>query len=344
VSGHYETTDQSRPTFGLQLAIDSLDVSGASAAFTTVRMLAPVARYARGTFSADLDLGGALSRDMTPVLDVLDGSGSLLTSRIAIEGFPLIDRLSDALSLSQLRNPTFDAVRSSIRMSDGRLHVEPFQAAVAGLRMTVGGSNGIDQSLDYTLGLAVPRGALGEAADRIVRDLATRVGRAGVDASAGDSVRVGVRVGGTVADPALDLSLAETVASAGQLAGQAAEAAVERRVEEARARLDEAEEEARRRAQARADSIVAEAEQRADAIRAEARALADEVRAEGNRRADEVLAQATNPLARRAAQPVADRIRQEADERASQIVREADERADALVEEARRRAGEGEGG
>jgi hypothetical protein len=343
-SGHYETTDPSRPTFGLQLAIDSVDVGGASAAFTTVRMLAPVARYARGTFSADLDLGGALARDMTPVLDVLDGSGSLLTSRIAIEGFPLIDRLSDALSLSQLTNPTFDAVRSSMRISDGRLHVEPFQAAVAGLRMTVGGSNGIDQSLDYTLGLAMPRAALGEAADRVLRDLAMRAGRAGVDASAGDSVRVGVRVGGTVADPTLDLSLGETVASARELAGQAAEAAVERRVEEARARLDEAEEEARRRAQARADSIVAEAERRADAIRAEARALADEVRAEGNRRADEVLARATNPLARRAAQPVADRIRQEADERASQIVREADERADALVVEARRRAGEGEGG
>ncbi|MDZ7779480.1 MAG: AsmA-like C-terminal region-containing protein [Gemmatimonadota bacterium] len=341
VSGHYETTDPSAPTFGLALALDSLDIAGASEAFVTVRSLAPVARYARGTFSADLDLSGVLTQDMAPVLDALDGAGSLLTSRIEIEDFPLLERLSQALRVSELAHPTFNAVRSTVEIRDGRLHVQPFDVSVAGLTMTVDGSNGIDQSLDYRLGLAVPSGMLGAAGQRVVQDLASRAGRAGFNVGEAETVQVGVRVAGTVSDPALDLGLGETAASVRQMAGQAAGAAVDRQVEEAQARIDEAEAEARRRARARADSLVAEAEERAETIRAEARRLADRVRAEGERRAEEVLAQATNPLTRRAAEPVAERIRREAEERASRIEQEADERADRLVAEARERAGGG---
>jgi hypothetical protein len=335
LNGHYETTDPAQPTFALDVLLDSLDVAGASAALLTVRTLAPVARYARGTFSANLDLSGALGPDLSPVLQELDGGGSLATSRIAIEGFPLLDRMADLLALSALSHPTVDAVRSSIRIQDGRLHVAPFQVGVGGLAMTVSGSNGIDQSLDYTLGLAVLGSGLGTAATAVVRDLAAR---AGVDLAGADSVRVGVRVTGTVAEPALSLGLEETATSLGGLASQAAEAAVERQVEEAQRRLEASREEARLRARAQADSLVADAEERAAAIRAEARRLADEVRAEGNRAADEVLSRATNPLARVAAEPVAERLRQEAEARARGLEREADERADALVAEARRRA------
>ena len=344
MNGHYETTDPAVPTFGFAMELDSLDIAGAASTFLTVRTLAPVARYARGTFSADLDLSGALALDMTPVLGVLDGGGSLLTSRIEIEDFPLLDRLSEALRIRELSNPTLSAIRSSIEIRDGRMHVQPFEVGVAGLTMTVDGSNGIDQSLDYALSLAVPTGLLGEAASGVLQGLASRAGRAGFDVGAVVEVQVGVRVRGTVSDPSLDLGLGESAASVRDMAGAAADAAIDRQLEEARERAEAAEEEARRRAQARADSLIADAEERAESIRAEARSLADQIRAEGNRRADDVLAQATNPIARRAAEPVAERIRREANERADQLVAEADERATALVEEARRRAGGGEGG
>jgi hypothetical protein len=338
VDGWYETLDPARPTFELALAMDSLDVNEAAETLVTVSTLAPVARYARGTFSADLDLAGALGEDMRPVLDVLDGGGSVLTSRLAIEGMPLLDRLSDMLRLSDLANPTVSAIRSSIRIEDGRLHVSPFDAQVAGIGMNVSGSNGIDQSLDYTLALTLPTGAIGDAAASVVSDLARRAGLPAPGAGAGESVRVAVRVRGTVTEPALDLSLGNPAASAGDAARQAAGAAIEQRVDEAQQRLDAEREEARQRARAQADSLVADAERRAEEIRAEAARLAAGVRQEGNRAADEVLSRASNPIARAAAEPVAARLRQEAEERASTIEREAAERADALVAETRARA------
>lgn len=340
VRGFYETTDPARPTFSLALALDSVDVARASEALLTVRTLAPVARYARGTFSADLDVTGALAPDLTPLFDVLDGAGSLLTSQIAVEGFPMMERLAEALKIPRLSNPTFEAIRSSVTIREGRLHVRPFQVGVGGYTMSVAGSNGFDQSLDYTLTLALPRAILGDAAAGVVQGLADRAGRAGLDVGAADSVRVGVRVLGTVLNPSLDLGMGEAVASVRQQVEGAAGAALDRRVDETRERADSAAEEARRRVQARADSIIARAEERAAAVRAEAHGLAEEIRAEGNRRADEVLARATNPLARRAAEPVAERIRKEADDRASQLEGEADERAEALLVEARARAEE----
>ncbi len=340
LDGWYETLDPAQPTVAFDVAMDSVDIPRTAAALQTVRAFAPVAAYARGAFSADLSMTGALGPDLGMLLDQLDANGSLATSRVTIEGFPVLQRVAEVVSMPQLASPTVDAVRSTIRVEDGRLFVEPFGTRVGGLAMTVTGSNGIDQSLDYTLGLRVPRSGLGDAAARRVQDLLGAAGAAG--AVLPDSVGLGVRVTGTVSDPAVGLGLQDAAGSVGRAATAAATAAagaeVQRRLEEAQERLDASRAEARQRAQAQADSLVAEAEQRAAQIRAEAGRAAAEIRAQGERGGEEVLARATNPLTRAAAQASADRIRSEANERATAVEQEADEQAEALVATARERA------
>jgi vacuolar-type H+-ATPase subunit H len=340
VNGFYETIDSAKPTFRVGVALDSLDIPSAAAALMTIRMLAPVARFARGAFSAKLDVAGALGQGMAPVLDVLNGTGSLQTTRLSLDSFPALVRLSEALSLPKLANPTFEAVRSFIEIRGGRLHVRPFQVGVGDFRMAVSGSNGVDQTLDYKLTLAVPRVALGEGAEGAIQALISKAGRAGLDLQAADSIEVSVGLGGTVTDPSVQTDFQGLVTSAGDKARQIAGEAVEQRVEAARELVDSTKEDALRRARATADSIIQQAEERAAAVRAEARKLADDLRAEADRRADQILAEATNPVARVAARAVADRIRKEADERANALVLEADRRADDLVAEARRRAEE----
>jgi len=335
LDGFYETLDPTRPTFGLDLVLDSLDVAGASAAFVTVRTLAPVARHARGTFSSALSLSGALGQDLAPSLDALEGDGSLSTSRILLEGFPMLDRLSETLQLRRLSNPTVEALRSSVRIQGGRLFVEPFQVSVGGLAMTVSGSNGIDQTVDYSLELLVPRAGFAEAA---LSSLISRAGPLGPSLAAADPVRVTTRVTGTVRAPSLNVGLGEAAGSALNAVTQATGAAVGQRLDDAAERVDASREAARQRARAQADSILARTERQAEEIRAEAGRVADGVRADGDRAADAILARATNPIAQRAAQPAADRLRREADERAAAIEREADERATALVAVARARA------
>jgi hypothetical protein len=341
VTGFYETSDPALPTFDLDLRMERLDVPAAFAGLSTVRAFAPVARYAQGRFSAQLQLRGALGEDLAPVHDVLSGHGAFQTSGLSLQDFPPLDRLAEALKIEHLHNPALTDLASTFEIRDGRLHVRPFDVGVGPLKLNVSGSNGIDQSLRYAIGLEVPRSVLGVEADRVVTSLISQTSRAGLQLEPSDVVQLAVQLTGTVTSPAIATDFRGVTGSAGVAAQQALREEAGRRVEGvvggAEERVDAAAAAARAEAEARRARLLAEAEARGAAIREEARVAAERVRREGYEQADALVARASGPVARAAAQTAADRLRRETDERADRIVREADAAADALVAEARRR-------
>jgi len=338
VSGFYETVDSLRPAFDTQVQLKSVDIPSAFAALTTVQMLAPVAKFARGNVSTDLHFAGALGKDMMPLFNVLDAKGSLRTSDLVIQGLPLLGKIADAVKLEQLRNPTLDSLRASIQVNAGRVQVNPFTVRAGRSSLQVAGSHGMDQTLQYTLGLRVARADLGSAANQAIANLISRAGRTGVNLQAADTVALAIKVGGTVTSPTIQTNLADLVASAGQSVKQAAQQAVAERVDSLKQQADSVTGEARKKAQAQAEQIIAQAEQQAAAIRAEAQKLADTVRLEAGARADTLVARTTNPLAKAAAQAAANRMKKEANDRADAMIREADKRANDVVAEARKKA------
>jgi hypothetical protein len=336
VSGFYETTDSIKPKFDVQLAMKSVDIPTTFSSLVTVQMLAPVARFAKGHVSTDVHMSGALGKNMMPLFDVLSGKGSLETSELLVQGLPLLGRLADAVKLSQLRSPTLDSLRASFEIRDGRMYLKPFQVGLGKTLMRVEGSHGIDQSLQYTLGLRVPRSELGPDANRAIAALVSRAGKTGIDLQTAESVSLDIRVGGTLTSPTIQTNLGDVVASAGQSVKQAAQTEIAERVDSAKARADSAANAAKQKAREQAGRVIAEAEQRAAEIRAEAQKLADNVRREGNERADTLEARATNPVAKAAARAAANRLRKEANDKADGITREANKRADDLVAKARK--------
>ena len=332
VTGFYETTDVAKPTFDVGLRMQSLEIPAAVEAFNTVRLLAPVARYAQGNFSTDVKVSGALGTDMMPVYEALAGQGSLQTSQLVIRDFPALERLADVTKLDFLSDPAFQALRSRFQIREGRLHVEPFTVPLGSTTMRVSGSNGLDQSLDYLLRLQLPRGVIGEEANQALAGLMSRAAAAGLDLGGAPAVELGVRLTGTVTNPSIDTEIGKAAGSVAQEAGEAVREAAAQRVEAA---VDTA----KQRVAAQAQRLVAEAEQRAATIRTEAQALADRVKAEGYAQADSLVARASGPLAQTAARMAADRLRKESDSKAAGIVKEADARANALVAEAKQQAG-----
>jgi uncharacterized protein involved in outer membrane biogenesis len=320
VTGFYETTNPARPTFDVGLRMTKVDIPAAFEALTTVRMLAPVAKYARGNFSTDLRLDGALGKDMMPLFDGLDGRGSLQTSQLVLQDFPALEKVVDVTKLQFLDNPTLKALRTAFQIRDGRLHVDPFAVNLGPTTMNVSGSNGLDQSLQYALRLRVPRTELGDAANRAVAGLVSRAGGAGIDLQAAPEIELGIQLAGTVTNPSVKVDAGSVVASAKEQAEQAVREAATQRVS------------------AEATRLVQEAEQRASAIRKEAQTLAEGVKREGYQQADALTARATNPILRAAAEPAADELRKEADAKAAGIIREAEKRADGVVAEAKRQA------
>ncbi|HWB40990.1 MAG TPA: AsmA-like C-terminal region-containing protein [Gemmatimonadales bacterium] len=320
VTGFYETTDSTRPTFDVGLKMTKVDIPAAFQALTTVQMLAPVAKYARGNFSTDLKINGALGRNMIPLFDGLDGGGSLQTSQLVLQDFPALDKVVDLTKLQFLDDPALRSISTAFQIRDGRLHVNPFAVNLGPTTMNVSGSNGLDQSLQYTLRLKVPRSELGQAANQAVAGLISRAGAAGVDLPAASAIDLGIQLGGTVTNPEVKVDAASVVSDVKQGLEQAVQEGVAEKVDSAAAKL------------------VQQAEQQAAGIRKEARALAETTRRQGYQQADALEKQATNPLLQAAAKAAADKLRKETDAKAAGIVRDGDKRADGLVAEARRRA------
>ena len=332
VTGFYETTDPAKPTFDVGMRMQKIDIPSAVEQLTTVRMLAPVARYAQGNFSTDLKVSGALGKDMMPLYDVLTGQGSLQTSRLVINDFPALDRLAGLTKLDFLNDPTLQALRSRFQIREGRLHVEPFSVPVGPTTLQVSGSNGLDQSLDYVLQLPVPRSALGADASQAIAGIVSKAAGAGLDLQGASTIPLGIRLTGTVTNPSIDTEIGKAATAVVEDAKEAVREAVEQRVE---ATVDSA----KLRAAAEAQRLVAEAEEQAAKIRAEAQALAESVKREGYAQADSLVGRGEGPLARAAAEVAADRLRKETDRKSASIVEQAAKRADALVAEARKQSG-----
>jgi hypothetical protein len=337
-NGYYETTDLAKPTFAFDVDVDSVDIPSAFASLATVQRLVPLAKYARGKFSSKLALEGPLAKNMLPVFDVLTGKGQFTTAGVAIQDFPPLEKLADAIHVEQLRDPMMRAIKAAFTIEKGRLFVKPFDVNVGNLAMTVSGSNGLDQSLDYDLALAVPTSLLGASASQAIDKLAANAGRAGIDLGSAQAVSIGVKVTGTVTDPNVRPSFTGTATSLKEGVQRAVQTQVETRVTEAKEKVDSAAIEARKRASARAEQIINEAEQRAAQIRAAADTAAARVRGEADEKAKALVEKASNPALRIAAQAGADKLRREADAQANNIIREAGERADSVVAEARRKA------
>ncbi len=320
VTGFYETTNPAKPAFDIGFKMTKVNIPSAFQAFTTVQMLAPVAKYAVGNVTTDLHLSGALGKNMLPLFPGLSGGGTLQTSQLALQNFPPLEKLVDVTKLQFLNDPTLQAFRAAFQIREGRLFVQPFDVKLGGTTMNVSGSNGLDQSLQYTLGLRVPRSLMGGAANQALAGLVSKAGAAGIDLNAAPEIGLGVQLGGTVTNPSIKVDVGSAASSVTAGAQQAAREAATKRVDSATARL------------------VQEADQRAAVIRQQAESLAATVKRQGYQQADALTAKASNPILRAAAEPAAAQLRKKTDDQAVGIISDANRRADSLVAAARRQA------
>jgi hypothetical protein len=307
--------------FDVGLKMIKVNIPAAFQAFTTVQMLAPVAKYASGQVTTDLHLNGGLGKNMMPIFSALTGRGTLQTSNVALHDFPAMEKLVDVTKLQILNNPTMEAIKTAFQIKEGRLVLQPFDVKLGGLTMNVAGSNGIDQSLEYTLGLKVPRSLLGGGANQAIAGLMSKAGQAGVNLSAAPEIPLGIQLGGTVTNPSIQAEVGNLASSVAQGAQQAVKQAVAEKVDSAAMRALQA------------------AQQQAAAIRQQAESLAAKVKLTGYQQADSLTAKAgNNPLLQVGAKAAADQLRQESDDKAKGIVDEATRRADSLIAAARRQA------
>lgn len=206
MNGSYATLDPKKPKVDIDFGIEKMDIQKAFSTFNTIKLLAPIAKFAKGIFSTSLKFNSDLDGNMMPVYSSINAEGLTNIIQAIVDGFEPLNKLSASLGSNEFKKLELNNVLTKFKIKDGRLNVAPFDIKTKGVVMNVTGSNGIDQTMDYNLALNVPRAMLGskvnDAANAIIAGLN---GKAGTNLSMSETVKVNAVLGGTFLKPSIKL-------------------------------------------------------------------------------------------------------------------------------------------
>lgn len=340
LNGLYSTANPAKPETKVNLSVSSIEISEAFKYMTTVQQLSPIAKYLNGRISADFDLNTLLGEDMMPILNSLTSNGKLEIPKASLDNYPPLSKLANTLKVDRLKSIDLSKILLLFKVEDGRIGLQPFDIKTNGVKMTIDGSSGLDQSLDYDVKLDIPRSLFGSA-NNALDNLLAEVGKRGIKLNPKEVLHVNAFVGGYTTNPVIKTSLKEIARSAVDDVKNAVKQKLNEEKEKAIEKVDKELEKRIAQAKAAGDKLIAEAEKKAETIKAEVRKQADAILAKANKTADEKVEQAgNNPIAKAAAKKLAEKLKNEAREKANEVIAEGDARADAIVNTAKQKANE----
>ena len=298
MNGKYGTKNPKQPDVDFSLAITEMDIPAAYAAFNTVKKMAPVAKYAKGSFSSNLTFAAKMDENMDPVMTSLQGAGNLKTKAVTINGLPAMVKLADAVKMDQYKKMDLKDVNISFKFKDGRVNVEPFDIKQGNNKMTIVGSSGFDQSINYDLKMDIARADLGGPANNAMNSLVSQANSKGAKFTLGDRIPLNAKLTGTVTNPKVETALKETGTKMMDDLKNKAKEEINKKKEElenkARAEADKAKAEAEAKARAEGEKVKAEAEKKKKEAEEKAKAEADKLKAEAEKKKKEAEEKAKN--------------------------------------------------
>lgn len=259
MNGGYNSTNPKKPGISFDLAITNFDIQKTATTFNTVEKMAPIAKNCSGKFSCKMNVKGDLDGKLNPVIPSLFGSGNLNTSQITIQNFPATTKIADALKMPSLKKLDIPKTNLTFKFANGRVYVDPFDVTMNGFKATIAGSNGFDQTIDYTMNVMIPRSSFGGPANSVLNGLLSQANNKGANVSVGDNVPVALKIGGTNTNPTVGTDLNKQGAKAMSDLKAAAAAEFDKKKSEAEAKakaeVDKLKSEAQAKANAEADRL-----------------------------------------------------------------------------------------
>ncbi|WEK34895.1 MAG: AsmA-like C-terminal region-containing protein [Candidatus Pseudobacter hemicellulosilyticus] len=217
LNGSYSTrVNKQKPDVTLTYDVQNLDIQKTFLAFNTVQKLMPIGQFIAGKLSSKLTMKGQLGGDMMPDLSSLTGEGNLLLLQGVLSKFGPLDKLASTLNITDLQNISIKDIKNYFEFANGKVLVKPFNVKVKDMDLEIGGTHGLDQSLDYVINMKVPREKLGTQANQLINSLASQASSKGIPVNVGETVNLKVNLGGTIKSPTVKTNLKEAGSSLAQ--------------------------------------------------------------------------------------------------------------------------------
>jgi hypothetical protein len=211
INGSYSTKEnKQKPAVAMNYSVDKVDVQKAFYAFNTVQKLMPIGKFLAGNLNSSLTINGNLGDNMNINMNTLSGAGNLLLIDGFLSKFAPLDKIASSLNVSQLQQISLEDVKAYFEFSNGKMLVKPFKVKIKDIEMEIGGLQGFDQSMDYTIDLKLPRALMGTQGNQLINTLATAAKSKGIAVNAGETVNLKLNLGGTINNPSIKVNLMQS--------------------------------------------------------------------------------------------------------------------------------------
>ncbi|MDH3252094.1 MAG: AsmA-like C-terminal region-containing protein, partial [Ignavibacteria bacterium] len=156
--GELNLQEMLRPRFGLSLDMSNVNGHMLLSEFTSF------GSRIFGTLAMQSTMRGALDDTLGLRPETLEGQGTIRISEGKLVGVQVNKAIASRLSLPSLEEIAFSDWSNTFTIRDGRFQIKDLTIRGSQADYTVNGSQGLDGTLDYTLGLVLPR----EASDRVM--------------------------------------------------------------------------------------------------------------------------------------------------------------------------------
>lgn len=341
MDGYYDAKDTLNPKVDYKMDIKDFDIPATFDAFNTVQQLVPIAKKAKGKFSMDFNFNSDLDYNLNPVYKTLNGKGRFQSKNIKLENVKTFTALANLTKWKKLANPSLKDINLKFEIKDGNIKVDPTKMKMGKSELEFGGTQGLDETIDYDLKFTIPRKELGSSVNSVVDNLISKTGK---DLDIAKNININAKVVGTVDNPKVKLAGSKEGGVKDEIkeeVGKEAKKAIGKANEEAQKLIADAEKEAdriRKQADEAGRKLVMEADEQGEKLVLEADRQGKKLIAEADKQAKDLIAKAKNPIAKIAAKKSAAILQKEAKKSANKLNDEAAKKSQTLHSEAQKKA------
>ena len=151
MSGAYSTAQNPmEPELDATFALNGLSFAQAFKELVMIQQMAPIFEKLNGNFSGKITVETKLDSLMAPQLNTLTASGSLNTSNLSLANVEVFNKIAEATQREALKDITVKDLNVDFTIQDGRVATKPFDIKMGGTTLSLNGSTGLDQTIDYT--------------------------------------------------------------------------------------------------------------------------------------------------------------------------------------------------
>jgi len=202
------STKQKVPTFDMNLGFNQVDIAQTFTQLDMMKKIAPIAGIINGKLNSTIKLNGNLdAKELTPDLKSISGDliGQLLSTTVSSQNSTLLKALSSNVKFVDLNKVNLNDIKAALNFDNGKVNIKPFDIKYQDIKVTVGGTHGFDQTMNYNLKFDVPAKYLGSDANNLIAKLSPS------DAAKLDNIPINAVLTGNFSNPKISTDMKAAV-------------------------------------------------------------------------------------------------------------------------------------